>query len=177
MISLFIDFSFHFFSSFFTHGFADFADWMDKSKQIIHCFFCCVNLSIECSNLLEHALKHSTIISEPPNPSQAYWVNGVKPSIHHVTQSIQTKKFWSAFVPEVMRAHHDEVFAPASLVDPTGELVYLTNGVFTPLELDFISKEAHWLEKHAKPTRRGMHKSGSRMVTFGIRYKYGTLSW
>lgn len=150
---------------------------MDKSKKIIHCFFCSVNLSIQCSNLLEHALKHACTISEPANPSQAYWVNGVKPSIHHVTQSIQTKKFWSAFVPEVMGAHHAEVFAPTSLVDPTGELVYLTNGVFTPLELDFITEEARWLESYAKPTQRGVHKSGSRMVSFGIRYKYGILAW
>jgi hypothetical protein len=150
---------------------------VDKFKNTMHCFFCSVDLSVERSNLEEHALKHACTITEPSAPREEYWVNGVQPSIHPVTQSIQTKKFWAAYDPEVMAVRHDELFAPTSLIDPTGELIYLTNNVFTPLELKTITKEAQWLESHAKSTKRGVHKSGSRMVTFGIRYKYGTLAW
>lgn len=43
-------------------------DWKDKSKKSMHCFFCSINLSIECSNLLQHAMKHACTISEPANP-------------------------------------------------------------------------------------------------------------
>ena len=75
-----------------------------------------------------------------------------------------------------MVVHHNEIFAPALLVDPTSELVYLTNNVFIPLELKTINKEAKWLKCNTKSTKRGIHKSRSRMVTFGICYKYGTLA-
>jgi hypothetical protein len=104
-------------------------------------------------------------------------VNGVQPTIHAITQSIQTKKFWAAYELDIMAVCYGEIYALASLVDPIGELIYLINDVFIPLELKTITKEVQWLESHAKSTKRSVHKSESRMVTFGIRYKYGTLVW
>jgi hypothetical protein len=142
---------------------------MDKLKNTMHFFFCSIDLSVERSNLEEHALKHAYTITKPSEPTEEYRVNGVQPSIHPVTQSIQTKKIWATYDPEVMAVRHDEIFAPTLLIDPIGELIYLTNNIFTPLELKTLTKEAQWLESHAKSTKRGVHKSGSRMVTFGIR--------
>jgi hypothetical protein len=58
------------------------------------CFFCSINLSIERFNLEEHALKYTCTITEPTEAdSLEYRVNGIQPTIHTITQSIQTKKF------------------------------------------------------------------------------------
>jgi hypothetical protein len=56
-------------------------------------------------------------------------------------------------------------------------LVFVTNNIFTPAELTRLIEETKWLDANGKSTKRGIHKGGSRMVTFGIRYKYKTLGW
>jgi hypothetical protein len=76
-----------------------------------------------------------------------------------------------------MCGDHTQIYTPASLVDPSGELVFLTNNIFTSVELTRMIEAATWLDANGKSTKRGIHKGGSRMVTFGIRYKYGKLAW
>jgi hypothetical protein len=153
-------------------------DWMDKTKQHICCFFCDKELSIEKSNLEIHAKKHPLEIEDPLcDAALSTPIPGPKPSVFHVLQSIQTKKYWNSFIPEEMCKTHSQIFPPTSLVDPSGELVFVTNNIFTESELAHITEEARWLDANGKSTKRGVHKEGSRMVTFGIRYKYGTLAW
>ena len=50
---------------------------MDKLKNTMHCFFCSIDLSVECSNLEEYALKHACAITKPLKPTKEYGVNGV----------------------------------------------------------------------------------------------------
>ena len=150
------------------------ADWLDKSKTQMFCFFCSKELTVERSNLEIHGAKHPHTIEEP---SCINMVHNLSPTVYPVTQSLQTKKFWSTYNPDAMVTKHKQISAPASLIDPTGELIFLTKNIFTEDELFTMTTEADWLDKFAKPTKRGVHKGGSRMVTFGIRYKYGKLAW
>jgi hypothetical protein len=41
-----------------------------------------------------------------------------------------------------MYKDHTQIYAPASLVDPSGELVFVTNNIFTPAELTCMTEEA-----------------------------------
>jgi hypothetical protein len=148
---------------------------MDKSKTKMFCFFCSKNLTMERSNLEEHGAKHAHEIEEPSCINTM--VHNLPPTVYPVTQSLQTKKFWSTYNPDVMVTKHNQISAPASLIDPTGELIFLTKNIFTKDEILTMTTEAGWLDTFAKPTKRGVHKGGSRMVTFGIRYKYGKLAW
>ena len=63
------------------------------------------------------------------------------------------------------------------MVDPSRQLLFLTNDVFNPRELDEMTRRASFLEANGKSTKRGVHKGRSKMVTFGIKYKYGKLAW
>jgi hypothetical protein len=76
-----------------------------------------------------------------------------------------------------MCVDHTQIYVPASLIDSSGELVFVTNNIFIPAESIRLTEEAKWLDANGKSTKRRIHKDGSRMVTFGIRYKYGTLAW
>jgi hypothetical protein len=40
-----------------------------------------------------------------------------------------------------------------------------------------MTEKVEWLDANEKSTKRRIHKDGSRMVAFGIRYKYGKLAW
>ena len=70
-----------------------------------------------------------------------------------------------------------QICASALVVDPSGQLLFLTNDIFNPRELDEMTRRASFLEANGKSTKRGVHKGGSKMVMFGIRYKYGKLAW
>ena len=100
-----------------------------------------------------------------------------KPTIHHVLQIVWTKAFWTSFIPEVMSIDCKQICAPASVVDTSGQLLFLTNDVFNPRELDEMTRHASFLEANGKSTKHGVHKGGSKMVMFGIRYKYGKFAW
>jgi hypothetical protein len=138
------------------------------------CFFCSKDLTIEKSNLEEHGAKHAHEIQEPSINTMAH---NLPPTVYLVTQSLQIKKFWADYNPDVMVAKHNQISALASLVDPTGELIFLTKNIFTKDEILAMTTEAEWLDAFAKPTKCGVHKGGSRMVTFEIHYKYGKLAW
>jgi hypothetical protein len=138
-------------------------------------FFCSKDLTVERSNLEEHGAKHAHEIQEPNCINTM--AHNLPPTVYPVIQSLQTKKFWAAYNPDVMVTKHNQISAPASLVDPTGELIFLTKNIFTKDEILTMTTEAEWLDAFAKPTKRGIHKGGSKMVTFGIRYKYGKLAW
>jgi hypothetical protein len=77
----------------------------------------------------------------------------------------------------IMVTKHNQISALASLVDPRGELIFLIKNIFTKNKILAMTTEVEWLDMFAKPSKRGVHKEGSRMVTFGIRYKYGKLAW
>jgi hypothetical protein len=154
------------------------SDWMDKTKKRICCFFCSKELSIEKSNLEEHARKHLQKIEDPLcDVTLGCPISGTEPRVYNVLQSIQSKQFWKQYVPEEMCANHTQIFTPSSLVDPSSELVFITNNIFTSVELARMTEAVTWLDANGKSTKRGIHKGGSRMVTFGIRYKYGKLAW
>jgi hypothetical protein len=154
------------------------SDWMDKTKKRICCFFCSKELSIEKSNLEEHARKHLQKIDDPLcDVTLGCPISGTEPRVYNVLQSIQSKQFWKQYVPEEMCANHTQIFTPSSLVDPSSELVFITNNIFTSVELARMTEAVTWLDANGKSTKRGIHKGGSRMVTFGIRYKYGKLAW
>jgi hypothetical protein len=76
-----------------------------------------------------------------------------------------------------MALNYTQISISTSLVDPIGELIFLTHNIFTVDEVQAMTIEAEWLNTFSKPTKRGVHKGGSRMVTFGIRYKYDKLAW
>jgi hypothetical protein len=139
------------------------------------CFFCSKDLTIERSNLEEHRAKHAHEIQEPNYINTM--AHNLPLTIYHVTQSLQTKKFWTTYNPDVMVTKHNQISAPASLVNPMGELIFLTKNIFTKDEILAMTTEAEWLDAFAKPTKRGVHKRGSIIVIFGIRYKYGKLAW
>ena len=60
------------------------------------------------------------------------------------------KKFWTAYKPEVMVVHHNEIFAPALLIDPTGELVYLINNVFYTIGVEDYQQKSKMVEMQYK---------------------------
>ena len=70
-----------------------------------------------------------------------------------------------------------EICVPASMVDPSEELLFLTNDVFNHGELDEMTRYVSFLETNGKPTKHGVHKGGSKILMFGIKYKYGKLAW
>ena len=70
-----------------------------------------------------------------------------------------------------------QICAFALVVDPLGQLLFLTNDVFNLRELDEMTRRTSFLEANGKSTKCGVYKGGSKMVTFGIRYKYGKLAW
>jgi hypothetical protein len=76
-----------------------------------------------------------------------------------------------------MCVDHTQIYVPASLIDSSGELVFVTNNIFTLVELTRMTKAAKWLDANEKSTKPGIHKSASRIVTFGIYYKYRKLAW
>jgi hypothetical protein len=45
-----------------------------------------------------------------------------------------------------MCVNHTQIYAPASLVDPCGELVFVTNNIFIPAKLTRMTEEAKWLD-------------------------------
>ena len=150
---------------------------MDKAKKQMFCFICMKPLSCQKHNLEEHALKHDFKIMDPPFHIQNDCVGTAKSTVHHVLQIVRIKLFWTSFISDIMSIGCKEICAPALVVDPSGELLFLTNDVFNPGELDEMTRYASFLETNGKPTKRGVHKGGRKMVTFGIRYKYGNLAW
>ena len=150
---------------------------MDKAKKQMFCFICMKPLSCEKHNLEEHALKHAFKIMDALVHILDDCVGTEKPTIHHVLQIIRTKAFWTSFIPKVMSIDCKQICAPASVVDPSGQLLFLANDVFNPRELDEMTRRASFLEANEKSTKRGVHKGRSKMVTFDIRYKYGKLAW
>ena len=48
-----------------------------------------------------------------------------------------------------------QICAPPSVVDPLGQLLFLTNDVFNPRELDEMTRHASFLEANGKSTKRG----------------------
>ena len=69
-----------------------------------------------------------------------------------------------------------EICVFASVVDLSGQLVFLSNDVFNPNDLDEMIRHALFLKTNGKLTKCGVHKWGSKMVTFGVRYKYRKLA-
>ena len=141
------------------------------------CFSCMKPLFCQKHNLEEHALKHVFKIMDPPFYVYHDFVGIIKSTIHHVLQIVRNKLIWKSFIPKVISISCKEIFVPASMVDPSGELLFLTNDVLNLEELDLITRYTSFLEKIGKATKCGVHKGGSRMVTFGIKYKYGKLVW
>jgi hypothetical protein len=134
-------------------------------------------LSIEKSNLEEHARKHPHKIEDPLcDATLGYQILGVQSTVYNIMQSIHSKQFWKEYVLERMYVDHIQIYASTSFVDPSGELIFVTNNIFTPAELTHMTEEAKWLDANGKSTKRGIHKCGSQMVTFSIRYKYGKLA-
>ena len=150
---------------------------MDKAKKQMFCFICMKPLSCEKHNLEEHALKHAFKMMDAPFHILDNCVGTEKSTLHHVSQIVRIKVFWTSFILEVMSIGCKEICAPASVVDPSGQLLFLTNDVFNPRELDEMTRHASFLETNGKLTKCGVHKGGSKMVTFGISYKYGKLAW
>ena len=108
------------------------ADWMDKAKKQMFCFICMKPLSCEKHILEEHALKHAFKIMDPPFHILNDCVGTEKPTVHHVLQIVRTKLIWTSFILKVMSIGCKEICAPASVVDSSGELLFLTNDVFNP---------------------------------------------
>jgi hypothetical protein len=102
--------------------------------------------------------------------------HNLPPIVYHVTQSLQSKKFWTTYNPDIMVLYHIQISASALLVDPISKLIFLTQNIFIVDEIQAMTTEVKWLDTLTKPTKRSVHKGGSRMVTFGIRYKYGKLT-
>jgi len=49
-------------------------------------------------------------------------------------------------------------------------LLIVVNGRFSGDDLQFMEKEVAYLEVHENATKRGELKTGTRMVTYGVRY-------
>ena len=92
--------------------------------------------------------------------------------VYHVIQSLQTKKFWTTYNPDIMVTKYNKIFVSVSLIDWTGKLIFLTKNIFTKNEILTMTIEAKWLDMFAIPIKRGIYKGGSRMVIFGICYEY-----
>ena len=53
-----------------------------------------------------------------------------------------------------------EICAPKSVIDPSGQLLFLTNGVFNPRELDEMTRHVSFLEANGNSTKCVVHKRG-----------------
>lgn len=95
-------------------------------------------------------------------------------TIVNVTQMLRTKDFWKGYKPELHSPNL--ITTTTSIRDPLGELVSFVHGEFNSEELNFITTEVKWLEQNGKSTSRGVSKESTRMVTFGIRFKYGQMA-
>ena len=90
------------------------------------CFICTKPLSCEKHNLEKHAFKHAFKIMDVPFHILDDCVGTEKPTIHHVLQIVRTKSFCTSFIPEVMSIDCKEICAPTLVVDPSGQLLFLT---------------------------------------------------
>jgi hypothetical protein len=120
---------------------------MDKTKKHICCFFCSKELSIEKSNLEEHAKKHPHKIEDILcDTTLTCPIPSVEPTVYNVIQNIHSKQFWKEYVPKRMCVDHTQIYVPAFLIYPSGELVFVTNNIFIQAELTHITEEAKWLD-------------------------------
>jgi len=150
-------------------------DWKDKSKKMFRCFTCKCDLLVIQTHLQNHAAKHVIAIEDCPISKSSIYVGPLLSTVYKVTKIVWSGDFWKTYNPE--DEDHQQLYSPASLRDTFGELVHLVNGIFTPEELSFLTKEVEWLERVARLIKRGKLKKRRRMVTFGIYYKYGKLAW
>ena len=117
-----------------------------KKKQM-YCYIFFKLLSCQISNLEEHALKHVLKMENPCLHKNAFsTIENKKPTIHNVIQTIRSNIFWKSCIPELISFDYIEVLPPASIVDPSGELVVLTNNVFSNKELDLMITYASFME-------------------------------
>lgn len=120
------------------------------------CFFCSRDLIVERLNLEEHGAKHAHEIQEPSCINTM--AHNFSPTVYPVTQSLQTKKFWTTSNLDVLVTKYNQISVPSSLVDPTGELIFLTKNILTKDKILVMTTEVEWLDTFAKPTKRGVHK-------------------
>jgi len=93
----------------------------------------------------------------------------------------QPQIYWQGEYNFEVKASKFEQLLPLVCIKEVGVdgniLLTIVNDRFSGDDLQFMEKEAAYLEANGNATKRGELKTGTRMVTYGVRYARGHLSW
>ena len=71
-----------------------------------------------------------------------YNISGLISTVHCITQSLQSKKYWKSYNPDVIIVDYTKIYVSSLLVFPSEELIFLTNNIFTTNELQAMTINA-----------------------------------
>ena len=143
-----------------------------------YCQVCSMGIPNNVEDLQHHLQKYSSKhqVAAPVQPIQ--FPSGTEVFVRKTVKLVDFDTTNDALNEQLQRLHR--VKAPISMVEsgPAANQIFdLRGNVFTPQELEVVTRMASYLEKKGTNTKRPESKGSTRMCLYGMKSKYGDTGW